>query len=262
MWLAIVLLGSQSFGATPFEDLEEARSTKDWPRVIILLKKTPTLIPDSTKWLTLAYLHTGRREEALRALSSQSDPSLWRIAGEQFLSDESEARTNAAVQALRADRTDAAVRDLGEALRIDPKHPMILARLGQAFMMSGRTEEAAEQLRNSVRLNPFIPQAKWLLGRCLWMRGEKAEARQLLESVLKERDPPDWALLWIAEVRLSERHHKKVTTERLKKALSRSEFFVVQSDRREASWNFFNPTKMKATALRAELESLLKQTNP
>lgn len=262
MWLAIVLLGSQGFGATPYEDFEEARTNKDWARLIILVKKSPTIVPDARQWLTLAYLHTGRREEALRELGAHSDKNLWKIAGEQFLSDESEARTNAAVQALRADRVDAALRDLTEALRIDPKHPMILARVGQALMMSGRTDEATENLRNSVRLNPFIPQAKWLLGRCLWMRGEKSEARPLLDSVLKEKDPPDWALLWVAESHFIEGRNKKETAERLKKVLSRLEFFVAQSERREVLWKFFNPTKLKAPGLRAELESLLKQAYP
>jgi tetratricopeptide (TPR) repeat protein len=259
MWLAIVLLGSHGFGATSLEDFEAARDAKDWPRVVILLKKSPTLVPDAAKWLTLAYLKLGRREEALRELGTRTDRTLWKIAGEQYLSDESEGRTNAAVQAMRNDRLDLALQELAEALKIDPKHPLILARMGQALLLSGRREEATDVLRSCVHLHPFLPQAKWLLGRALWLRGSKAEARPFLESILKEKDPPDWALLWITDVLQSEGLKKKETAKRLKKVLSRPEDFVTQSNRREAKWNFFNPTHQKAADFKSEFESLLKQ---
>ncbi len=153
-------------------------------------------------------LMLGRREEASRVLvfshSLQKDAAVrGRLVGRvgvvsrALLSGEGARLHQAGVNALIAGNHRAALGHLGVALRTEGPAVDLLARKGQAELLSGQPDLAAETFRLAVRMNPFEPVLRLWLGYVLLVRGERSAGERELQQAWRganaqQRRRPHW----------------------------------------------------------------------
>jgi serine/threonine-protein kinase len=73
-------------------------------------------------------------------------------------------------------RLEEALRELRQALRLDPLSPIVHTAVGGCLYRMRRWNEAAETLRATLKANPKFGHAHWSLGRVLLEQGQTAEA--------------------------------------------------------------------------------------
>jgi eukaryotic-like serine/threonine-protein kinase len=73
-------------------------------------------------------------------------------------------------------RLEEALRELRQALRLDPLSPIVHTAVGGCLYRMRRWDEAAETLRATLRANPDFGHAHWSLGRVLLEQGSSEEA--------------------------------------------------------------------------------------
>jgi protein O-mannosyl-transferase len=95
------------------------------------------------------------------------------------------ARVNLGVTLETQGRTDEAVAEYQEALRVKPEDVDARGNLGHALASQGKLDEAIEQLRIVVRERPGDTVGRLLLGNALAQRGNLAEAEVELREVLR-----------------------------------------------------------------------------
>jgi tetratricopeptide (TPR) repeat protein len=95
-----------------------------------------------------------------------------------------------ALEALKANDPDAAVRDFNAALRLDPKNVDARANLGVIAFMQHRYPEAAEDFRQVLKLEPALWKVQMLLGMCEKRLGHLTSARTSLEESFPHLQEP------------------------------------------------------------------------
>jgi tetratricopeptide (TPR) repeat protein len=73
-------------------------------------------------------------------------------------------------------RLEEALRELRQALRLDPLSPIVHTAVGGCLYRMRRWDEAAETLRATLHANPEFGHAHWSLGRVLLEQGHSEEA--------------------------------------------------------------------------------------
>ena len=86
-----------------------------------------------------------------------------------------------ALEALKANDPDTAVREFWAALHLDPKNVDARTNLGVIEFMQGHYDEAAEDLRKALKLRPSVWKVQALLGMCEKRLGHQSSARIWLE---------------------------------------------------------------------------------
>jgi len=92
---------------------------------------------------------------------------------------------------LRAGKTEDAIAQYGEALRIRPDYVEAHYNLGNALLQAGKTEDAIAQYREALRIRPNDAQAQNNLGIALYQTGKRDEAIEQFHQAL--RINPDYA---------------------------------------------------------------------
>ena len=99
------------------------------------------------------------------------------------------AGNNLANALLKKGQTDEAIRQFQEVLRLKPDHAEAHYNLGTALLMKGQTDEAIRQFQEALRLNPDHADAHYNLGNALGKQGRTDEAiRQFQEALRLEPD--------------------------------------------------------------------------
>jgi serine/threonine-protein kinase len=78
-----------------------------------------------------------------------------------------------------------ALRELHQALRLDPLSPIVHTAVGGCLYRMRRWDEAAETLRGTLHTNPEFGHAHWSLGRVLLEQGRDDEALQCFQRALQ-----------------------------------------------------------------------------
>jgi serine/threonine-protein kinase len=78
-----------------------------------------------------------------------------------------------------------ALRELHQALRLDPLSPIVHTAVGGCLYRMRRWDEAAETLRGTLHTNPEFGHAHWSLGRVLVEQGKDDEALQCFQRALQ-----------------------------------------------------------------------------
>jgi eukaryotic-like serine/threonine-protein kinase len=86
-------------------------------------------------------------------------------------------------------RLEEALRELRQALRLDPLSPIVHTAVGGCLYRMRRWDEAAENLRVTLRKNPGFGHAHWSLGRVLLEQGRPDEALACFQHALKVMGP-------------------------------------------------------------------------
>ena len=95
-----------------------------------------------------------------------------------------------ALEALKANDPDAAVRDFSAALRLDPKNVDARANLGVIAFMQHHYAEAAEDFRQVLKLEPALWKVQALLGMCEKRLGQLTSARTSLDESFPHLQEP------------------------------------------------------------------------
>jgi len=95
-----------------------------------------------------------------------------------------------ALDALRANDPDTAVREFNAALRLDPKNVDACANLGVIAFMQGHYAEAAEDFRRVLKLQPALWKVQAMLGICENRMGHLNSARTWLEKSFPHLEEP------------------------------------------------------------------------
>jgi len=82
-------------------------------------------------------------------------------------------------------RLDEALRELRQALRLDPLSPIVHTAVGGCLYRMRRWDEAAETLRATLHQNPEFGHAHWSLGRVLLEQGRSEEALTSFQHALQ-----------------------------------------------------------------------------
>jgi Tfp pilus assembly protein PilF len=82
-------------------------------------------------------------------------------------------------------RLEEALRELRQALRLDPLSPIVHTAVGGCLYRMRRWDEAAETLRETLHANPEFGHAHWSLGRVLLENGRSEEALTCFQHALK-----------------------------------------------------------------------------
>jgi predicted Zn-dependent protease len=152
----------------------------------------------------------GRREEALRRLNlkmselSRGDAERVKervkTLSRLFLSKETQAMLQQAINYMQAEKYGEAQRELSQALAKENDNVEILTRLGQVLLMNGDADSASERLKKARRLNPYEPEIELWLGRALYLKGESKEAEKRLKSGLMASPSSEQGAIWLAEI--------------------------------------------------------------
>jgi serine/threonine protein kinase/tetratricopeptide (TPR) repeat protein len=87
-----------------------------------------------------------------------------------------------------------ALRELRNALRLDPLSPIVQTAVGGCLYRMRRWDESAETLRATLKANPEFGHAQWSLGRALLEQGRSEEALQCFQDATKIMGPIPAAL--------------------------------------------------------------------
>ena len=98
---------------------------------------------------------------------------------------EANARYNLALALLQRGQTDAAIRQFQEADRLMPGSAALHYNLGLALASRGQADAAIRQLREAIRLQPAYPEALGALAGALAGQGNYAEAIRSYQAALK-----------------------------------------------------------------------------
>ena len=120
----------------------------------------------------------------------QGSPTLWRHALD-VTTDNYAAHTYYGNALAAQGKTDAAIAEYGEALRIRPDYPEAHNNLGPVLAAQGKLDEAIEQFREAIRLRPNYADAYSNLGVALASQGKWDQAVVQYNSAL--RFDPDHA---------------------------------------------------------------------
>ena len=82
-------------------------------------------------------------------------------------------------------RLEEALRELRQALRLDPLSPIVHTAVGGCLYRMRRWDEAAETLRATLHANPDFGHARWSLGRVLLEQSRAEEALTCFQQALK-----------------------------------------------------------------------------
>ena len=82
-------------------------------------------------------------------------------------------------------RLEEALRELRQALRLDPLSPIVHTAVGGCLYRMRRWDEAAETLRTTLHANPEFGHAHWSLGRVLLEQGRSEEALTCFQHALQ-----------------------------------------------------------------------------
>jgi len=102
--------------------------------------------------------------ETLWRMTSARNPGLWM------------AHQNLGTALLQQGRSEEAIAQFGEAMRIDPANATAHYNFGNVLFQQGRTEEAIAHYREAARLNPANADAHNNLGVALFQQGKTGEA--------------------------------------------------------------------------------------
>jgi protein O-mannosyl-transferase len=98
---------------------------------------------------------------------------------------------NLANALLLKGQTDEAIRQYQEAIRLTPDQAETHQNLGTALLLKGQMEEAIRQFQEAIRLKPDHAEAHYNLGTAFGSRGQTDEAiRQFQEAIRLEPDHP------------------------------------------------------------------------
>jgi serine/threonine protein kinase/Tfp pilus assembly protein PilF len=86
-------------------------------------------------------------------------------------------------------RLEEALRELRQALRLDPLSPIVHTAVGGCLYRMRRWDEAAETLRATLHANPEFGHARWSLGRVLLEQGRSEEALTCFQHALQVMGP-------------------------------------------------------------------------
>src|SRR5262249_5230841 len=100
-------------------------------------------------------------------------------------------------------RTDDAIAEYKEAIRLNKHHAEAYYNLGNLFLRQGPLQDAMEAYRGALRIKPDYPKARCNLGRVLQRQGECHQALQELRrgDELGSKDPswPFPSAQWVRE---------------------------------------------------------------
>lgn len=86
------------------------------------------------------------------------------------------------------------LRNLQEALALDPRHLQAQLKLGQVYLVGGQLDKATEQANIALQLSPDDSMGLLLQGAVRFRRGQLADAMQTVERVLAKQPAPPEAL--------------------------------------------------------------------
>ena len=93
---------------------------------------------------------------------------------------------------LKEGRTDEAIREFQEAIRLKPDFADAHNNLGTSLLIRGQADEAIREFQEAIRINPDYAEARYNLGTSLLIRGQVDEAiRQYQEAIRLTPDYPD-----------------------------------------------------------------------
>jgi Flp pilus assembly protein TadD len=125
-----------------------------------------------------------KREKSLEARSSFEQALKLRSTYPDTLPN---AWNNLGLLATREGRTNDAIRNFEEALRLNPNHWTALENLGNAYRQQKRWPEALETLQRSVAARPQDPEANYSLAMVYAQMDDPSHAYQYLERALQLR---------------------------------------------------------------------------
>jgi tetratricopeptide (TPR) repeat protein len=97
------------------------------------------------------------------------------------------AWNNLGILAAREGDTDHAIDDFQRALQIDPKHPIALLNLGNAYRQKKSWPEAKRVLEQALALNPDDPEANYSMAMVYAQQGDTEHAYEYLQKALAAR---------------------------------------------------------------------------
>ena len=97
------------------------------------------------------------------------------------------AWNNLGLIAAQANRTDEAVEDFREALRVSPDHLIALNNLGNAYRLQKNWDEAEKVFKHALEIDVSDPEANYGLAMVFAHDGDTAHAEQYLHMALKSR---------------------------------------------------------------------------
>src|SRR4051812_32276701 len=89
------------------------------------------------------------------------------------------------VELLGARQGDAAIAEVGEAVRLDPDNPEAHSYLGYAFGVKGQLQESAKEFEAAVRLKPDFSEGYYYLGTARWFSGDTQGAVAALKTAAR-----------------------------------------------------------------------------
>jgi tetratricopeptide (TPR) repeat protein len=98
---------------------------------------------------------------------------------------------------------DEGIEELQKAIRIDPECIGAHFYLGDAYDQNGKTDEAIKEFREVIRIDPEFPYAYFSLGLSLGKKGLFKEAVESFETYLKYAPPEDEETIGVLKKRLS-----------------------------------------------------------
>ena len=101
------------------------------------------------------------------------------------------AHNNLGAALAKKGQIDEAIRQLQEALRLQPHFAPACNNLANALLLKGQIDEAIGQYQEAIRLNPDHAEAHYNLGTALLLKGQTDEAiRQFQEAIRLKPDHP------------------------------------------------------------------------
>ena len=153
---------------------------KDLPdQAISILKSTPREMANDSRVLRMmasASMRAGRVNEA----------GLWLDRATQAASD-TQTRAQIAVERVALGQTDTAIKELDQAIELDPKSSDARVLMIVTQLRSGNQEEAERQAKALQAEMPTSPIPDNLLGGISLTRGDRAAARMHYENALKKK---------------------------------------------------------------------------